>query len=246
MATSKDTDFAGSAPPRDDLVAGVLWVAPQESAVPPGGQVTTIANLFGVTDEQLKQADRDGAEQRSRQGVVTLSKAAALIVNRGGALDQHTWRIQLEDTCARLQAAAAAGKLRMRHPLTLLEEDFTDWPQPSRAELVATFDDLNAWLEAGGVPYRLHEHDAQTVAPAAEKESSEDRERRRYEAFLGIGGKVGPFPDFNLRAGKHGALADLARLEKVAGRPRSDARYVAKDIKAEAERRRSKKALPGG
>jgi len=77
-----------------------------------------------------------------------------------------------------------------------------------------------------------------------EKEDRETRQRRRFDRFSELGGKRPVVP--GQRAGKHGALAELAREEKEAGRSYSDQRDVAKDLDAEVERRRFEGTLPRG
>jgi len=68
------------------------------------------------------------------------------------------WAVERESLISRLVLAAEKQELRVRHPETLLPEVFNDWPQPSSFALVCTVADVNAWLESGGVPYRLDAH----------------------------------------------------------------------------------------
>lgn len=85
-------------------------------------------------------------------GTFTLRDVATMIAGRCG---EEPWAIQVEAVQERLRRAAATARLRVRHPETLLVEDYAEWPEPSSGALVCTLDDVNAWLSLDGVPYRL-------------------------------------------------------------------------------------------
>jgi hypothetical protein len=107
-------------------------------------------------------------ERAIARGLFRLDQAASAILASLGHGSAEIWSIQLEDLTERLKAAAATGALRVRHPETLVSEDFNDWPTPSRFALVCTVEDLNAWLLADGSPVRLsgEREDVQRIAQA--------------------------------------------------------------------------------
>ena len=97
----------------------------------------------------------DVSVPRGADGVLTLLEIVDEVLALSGASPQNAWAIQREALWQRVQKAAEDGHLRVRHPDTLLSEVFKDWPSPSSADLVCTVSDINAWLEADGMPHRL-------------------------------------------------------------------------------------------
>ncbi len=79
------------------------------------------------------------------------------------------------------------------------------------------------------------------VAPT----SSGDRQHVRFERYLTLGGIRVPKAGGGWKAsGVRGALAALAREETVAGHQYNDVRDVARDLDAEADRRRAGRTMP--
>ncbi len=75
-------------------------------------------------------------------------------------------------------------------------------------------------------------------------ETKDERQRRRYGMLIAGGGKLRREVGGWRIAGTRGCLVRLAKAEQAAGRKFSDPRDVSDDVKAEAERRRSGRALP--
>ena len=101
-----------------------------------------------------------------------LNEAAEALARQAVAFGMPEWEVSEMTIWESLRRAAEDGQLRMRHPGTGLPEKFSEWPDPSRYELVALVEDLNAWLESSGVPYRLpHEqqHEAPRLAPTLDR-----------------------------------------------------------------------------
>lgn len=84
----------------------------------------------------------------------------------------------------------------------------------------------------------------ESSVPKAAKETNEERHGRRFDRHEEIGGKVVRTESGEWKVvGKKGTLAALAKEERLAGRPYCDERNISKDIKAEAERRRTARAM---
>lgn len=80
---------------------------------------------------------------------------------------------------------------------------------------------------------------------ASPREAKEDRQSRRLDRLNALGGSRVPKLGGGWKAGgTSGALIRLAEEEAAAGRPYSDVRDVARDLNAEAERRRTLQTLP--
>lgn len=204
---------------------------------------------------------------QAQHDALTLAAAAAKIAQCAHDSLPSTLEPSSAPVWERLRAAAESGALRTRHPETLLVEDFAAWPDPARGALVCTLSDLNAWLEREGVPYRLPSERPQEASeeaqsghfgsnadagspaqvPHAASESDEERQRRRYERLTALGGgRVRNDAGGWKASGMRGALAELVREEKAAGRTWSDNKDVRFDLNEEAQRRSLRLALPGG
>lgn len=118
----------------------------------------------------------------------------------------------------------------------------------------AYWDDLNHWLSTyeNRIAFRFP---APTLSCAPQgsgsthqREDAATRQSRRLDRFRELGGELEPQPGgkWKVDGGVRGALARLAREEAAAQRPYKDDRDISNDIKEEASRRRSNKAMPRG
>lgn len=137
-------------------------------------------------------------------------------------------------------------------------------PLPLGAALnaaVVLLPDLRAYLDAHHIGIRFAtSSDAATPAPAGgviglslaapapsasgATETTEARRGRRWTRFQALGGLLESAGGGKFRlAGQHGALAELAREEKAAGRPMADRNDVRRDLitYADAERAKAKR-----
>ena len=81
----------------------------------------------------------------------------------------------------------------------------------------------------------------------AAAEQRDERQRRRFDRLRDLGGDRSPNYGGGWKAsGTHGALAALAREEAGLGHPYSDVRDVARDLDAEADRRKGSRLMPRG
>jgi hypothetical protein len=87
--------------------------------------------------------------------VLKLHELVDELLKLSGRSQAGVWACEREALHERVRRAAEEGHLRVRHPESLLTENFDEWPQPSRAALVCTVTDINEWLSMDGCPIRL-------------------------------------------------------------------------------------------
>ena len=114
-------------------------------------------------------------------------------------------------------------------------------PRPDERVVWVQDADAEAWLRGR----KLSLFGTAPSAEVSQTESKEMRQARRLDRYEELGGRRRPGPGGGWKAsGKRGALATLAREE--AGKPYSDVRDMARDLDAEAARRRAGQAMPRG
>lgn len=190
---------------------------------------------------QMLQAIAD----RQTSGMYHLNEVAEIISSaRGSSFDL---------TVSALQGAIRSNALRYRNARSLLPidrpPDFESHLEADEdGEWVLRAEDIDSWLEAEGVSYRLGE--LASTGSVSAPESKTTREDRRLARFQELGGRVvKAFNRNNVESEKvepRGILAQLAREEQEAGRPYSDNSDVGKDVRAAAARQRSARTMPGG
>jgi hypothetical protein len=188
------------------------------------------------------------------------------LVTKAGALIAHTQEIvnrqtqgfytlgeaaQLLADAQNFNAHAVFSDLNYAVQNKLLQLRGTDTraPRPNANDFaskwlnVVHIDDIDALLrDHWKAPYVF----PRAGSHGAGGELKEQRQHRRFEDFKARGGVLSLKGQAWQLGGTRGLLAALAKEEKLAGRPRNDARDVSKDLKEEAERRRAGKTLPGG
>lgn len=136
-------------------------------------EVPTVYDSAGLVGGGARGAVNSNGADTGLSPLRLYEAADAIAAWAGGA-----WRSRAEGVYALLVRAAEEGRLRVRHPETLLPEVYSEWPSPSSAGLVCTREDLNAWLEKQGVPYRFQ------AGPQPPAPKPVPRQRAQEEAIL--------------------------------------------------------------